>query len=76
MKAAHCRPKIKAGRCECTRHTALSGPNQPGSPTGAANSMPRKKYRRMLSSNCLLISCPMIWCGRNTAHSLKLWSRL
>ena len=29
--------------CECTCQTALPGPNQPGSPTGAANSMPRKK---------------------------------
>src|ERR1700722_8356639 len=69
MKAAHCSPKISAGKCECTRHTALSGPNQPGSPTGAANSMPRKKCRRTFWSNRLLISCPTIWCGRNTART-------
>ena len=34
MNAAHCSPKISACMCECTCHTALPGPNQPGSPTG------------------------------------------
>lgn len=47
MKAAHCRPKMSAEVWECTCHTALPGPNQPGSPSGSTNSSPRKNRRRM-----------------------------
>ena len=58
MNAAHCRPKISAEVCECTCHTALSGPNHPGSPSGPAKSRPRKNLLLMsrLKSDLTLCS--------------------
>ena len=57
MNAAHCRPKMSAEVCECTCQTALPGPNQPGSPSGPANSRPRKKFDRMSRSKSDLTLC-------------------